>query len=736
MASPELVIKIIGDSTRFTRELKQLETQSNASVTAMSRSARIGAAGIVALGTATGIAVKQAAAFETALIGVGKTTDIAGDALKNLGDQIQTMAAQTGIASSELLGIAQSAGQLGVSGTANILKFTETVAKLGTASNLSGEMAATTLARLINVTGGSIQNVDRLASVIVRLGNNFAATESEIAFTAQEIAKAGAQFGFTAEQASALGAAFTSLGVQPELARSSVLQTMVAIRKALDDGGKDFTKFQQITGLTGDQLRQTFEQDATEVFRLFLEGLNKTGGDATKVLADLGLGNTRLLSTLPTLAGGINIVNDALSQMQDELVNTNALNNEFKTALGSTENQGKRFREAVNNIAVDLGEFFTPAVNAAFSNLADKLEELRPSLNTFMTSFAVATATIAGSIGDFITLVFKKFLADVTRFTALTLNTMADLLSGTQNILNRIPGVDVNFSAGIKGLEDKSLEFGIKANEMERGANGEELNKRLQARLDALRTFTQQEQQIIAENEQAKKEIKEEAGNVDPVSMTDDEFEDHLSKVQERFEKLAEEKEKAAQTDLALAAFVLKNKQKFSQQEIDLAEDIVKKKVQMETLGAVQSVRTAIEVFDKKSGIAKALFVVEQAAAVANTIINTQEAITEALKLPPPQGEILAAARAATGAASVATIAGTTIASFDVGAMNVPRDMIAQIHQGETILPKPFAEEFRQSLQNGGGMGQNVSVQIDLTERASQFVTVNQRQDSKLGVQR
>jgi hypothetical protein len=48
----------------------------------------------------------------------------------------------------------------------------------------------------------------------------------------------------------------------------------------------------------------------------------------------------------------------------------------------------------------------------------------------------------------------------------------------------------------------------------------------------------------------------------------------------------------------------------------------------------------------------------------------------------------------------VASMAG--LASLDVGAWNVPHDMTARIHKGETVVPTTFAEGMRQS----GGFGQ------------------------------
>ena len=69
----------------------------------------------------------------------------------------------------------------------------------------------------------------------------------------------------------------------------------------------------------------------------------------------------------------------------------------------------------------------------------------------------------------------------------------------------------------------------------------------------------------------------------------------------------------------------------------------------------------------------------------------------------PYVGWIMAPGAAAAAFAEVSSMAG--IASLDVGAWNVPHDMVAQIHKGETVVPTTYAEGMRQSAGGGGDGG-------------------------------
>ena len=255
--------------------------------------------------------VQLFADFDEGLIAVAKTTDLSRDEVREFGRSITDLSKRIPVAAKELLDIGATAGQLGVSGSRDLLRFTDTVAKLGRASNLAGEEAATSLARMLNVTGENIGEVGRLASVIVRLGNNMAVTEREIARMATEVSLATTNFRVGTTAASAIGAAMASVGIRAELGGSAVGRAFRTINSAVLSGGGQLEKLSRIAGVTGDELVRVFKQDSVAAFNLFLKGLARIqaqGADVAVELKAIGLGGEEINKVLPVLASRFDLL--------------------------------------------------------------------------------------------------------------------------------------------------------------------------------------------------------------------------------------------------------------------------------------------------------------------------------------------------------------------------------------------------------------------------------------------
>lgn len=335
------------------RELEKVESAASRVGAVLRRALSFAAAGALATS-----AVRSFAAYEQGLVGVGKTANLAGAELAALGGDILSLSTRLPVAQRELLAIAQAAGQLGVTGAANILRYTETVAQLGTASDLAGDQAASTLARLQNVTGETADTVNVLASVIVRLGNEFAATESEIAGVGTRVAQATAAFDVSSAQAVGLGAAIKALGVEAELAGTEVGRGFRAIEGAVRAGGDQLERFAAVAGTSAEEFAAAFQSSNVAGFQRFIEGLGRIraeGGSVAATLAQLGFDGERSAAVYGSLATRADLVAAALATAQDELTVVNALTTEAARGADTLTGDWGRLINAARALAAGIG---------------------------------------------------------------------------------------------------------------------------------------------------------------------------------------------------------------------------------------------------------------------------------------------------------------------------------------------------------------------------------------------
>lgn len=402
-----LIIKINGSAKDFLDELEKVKKSTKDLEKVLTATAKASAAAFAGFAGIIAGVTKAFADYEKALVGVGKTTNIEGKNLQKFGKEFQKLSQEIPISTNELLGIAQAAGQLGVSGEKNLLKFTDTVAKLGVATDLSGEEAATALTRILNVTNEGIDTIDTFGSVIVRLGNNFAATESEIVRVATEVSRSTAVFGVSAQQAAGLSAALKSLGVQAQLGGSAVGRAFRTIDDVIRKGGQPLENLIELTGMTGEALEKTFEEDANAVFTSFINGLAKVdreGGSVSQTLEAFGLKGDEINKVLPVLAKNSELLGDALGQAADEAQRATALNDEAAKAFDTLASTAQLTQNNLINLASNIGEQLAPAVTELLEGVNDLLKDLsnldKETLSTiasFLKWGAIISGLVAGA---------------------------------------------------------------------------------------------------------------------------------------------------------------------------------------------------------------------------------------------------------------------------------------------------------------------------------------------------
>lgn len=330
-----------------------------------------GALSVAAITKFTTTAVNDFRAIEKGLIGVQKTTDFTGAEMVQFEKEVDSLSRRIPVATESLVQISGVAGQLGIKGVDNISKFTEVVGGLTIATDIVGEEGAANIARLINVTGESISTVDKFGTVLVALGNNSAATESEILSLATQVGQATSTFSVSSAEALAMGAAMRSVGVSAELGGSVVGRAMRSIEAAINEGGDAVKNLSAVTGIAAEDIKDQFGENATVVFQRWVEGIGKLiegGMSAAEALEMFGIGGEEALKVLPTMAVNSEILAKSLNIANKELETGAALNNEVAKASESLDAQLAIGRNIVTDYSAEIGKNLAPSIKGIITD--------------------------------------------------------------------------------------------------------------------------------------------------------------------------------------------------------------------------------------------------------------------------------------------------------------------------------------------------------------------------------
>ncbi|HFC9227359.1 phage tail tape measure protein [Enterococcus faecium] len=377
--------------------------------------------GVTAPIVAGATAVTSAAiSWESAFAGVKKTNDEVVDSNGNvvysysdLEKGLRDLATKLPASHQEIANVAEAAGQLGIK-TENVVSFTKTMVDMGESTNMSAETAATSLARLANITKLPQDKFSNLGAAIVDLGNNFATTESEITEMALRLAGAGSQIGLSQGDILGLSAALSSVGIEAEMGGSAISKVMVNMQVAAKTGlgqmedltaktgktrrelelmssnsSKDFKdlagsigmtasemtgimkassnleNFGKIAGMSAQDFKKAFEEDAIGAIGKFIEGLGNAesqGTSAIEMLDEMGISEVRLRDSLLRAGNASDLFKDAVKRSNKAFGDNVALTDEANKRYETTESKLKMLKNEAVDAAIDLGGPFVDAL--------------------------------------------------------------------------------------------------------------------------------------------------------------------------------------------------------------------------------------------------------------------------------------------------------------------------------------------------------------------------------------
>lgn len=343
-----------------------------------------------------GTAIKSSIDWEQALAGVAKTTNMSGSELNKMGNEITKMSNTMPFAATEIAGVAEAAGQLGIK-KQDITSFTRTMMNLGVATNLTADEAATEFARFANAANMPIKDVDRLGSTVVALGNSTATTEKEIVDMAQRLAGAGAQAGFSSDEIMAVSAAMSSVGIESEAGGTAMTQIWNKMTKAVAEGGDTLDSFAQTAGVSGKEFAQVWENNPSKALSMFVKGLSETKGGAKGVLQaldDVGIKGIREADTIRRMANNHEVLDKALKTGAEGWKKNTALTDEANIRYETMGSKLKMLKNTFINFARTIGDAVAPIVSFLADKLTGLFENLQGTSNA--TKIAIAAFTLLG----------------------------------------------------------------------------------------------------------------------------------------------------------------------------------------------------------------------------------------------------------------------------------------------------------------------------------------------------
>lgn len=378
---------------------------------------------LAGLGT---VATKAAVDFESAFTGVRKTVDATEEEFAALSDGIKEMSSTMPQSASEIAGVMEVAGQLGVRGTDSLLQFTKTMVMLGDATNLSSEEAATSIARVMNIMGTSSEDVSRFGATIVDLGNNFATTESEIVAMTNRLAAGGKLAGLTEAELMALATAMSSVGIEAEAGGTAMTQTFNEIEKAVATGGEKLAEFARVSGMTSKEFATAWETSPITAIQSFITGLGKldeSGESAVLVLDNLGLTGIRQSNMLKSLGLASDLLADSIDTANKAWEENTALVNEAETRYGTTESKLAMLRNSAQNLAASFGELLTPMLDS-LNQLLQKAIGWLSSLTDKQKQVLVDVLSMVATLGPLLLILGK-----ITNFVLKIINIVPKVIS-------------------------------------------------------------------------------------------------------------------------------------------------------------------------------------------------------------------------------------------------------------------------------------------------------------------
>ena len=377
MASVLSRIQIImeANTARYNNELRRARENSSTTFGKIGKSASKAALVVgTALASMGALSVKTAMSFETAMAEVNKTADfVTEDGLGNLRKELEGLSKTMPLAFEELADIAASGGQMGIAGE-NLAQFTETIAKMGIAFDISAGQAAESMGFIASAYQVPIEKLGEVGDAINQVSNSSGATADKTIDFMLRTGAAANNMNIAAEATAAMGAAIIDAGGSVE--KSGTAVSGMLLDMANPEWLKDNANLFKEMGVSTTEFANLVKTDGLAAFNLFRDGIISTDDPMTALRDSFGAAAPHVQKLFDETSKFVPLL-DAVGQgAEGAATHIGSLDNEYRIMADTQENAFVLMQNSARLVAASFGEALLPAVREITDALIPMIQKV------------------------------------------------------------------------------------------------------------------------------------------------------------------------------------------------------------------------------------------------------------------------------------------------------------------------------------------------------------------------
>jgi TP901 family phage tail tape measure protein len=368
-------------------------SMDNAIGSLMSFKGAVGAVGGALAALSAGALAKATGAarsFETAMVEVEKVTN--PQTAATMSSEIRNMAETIPLTQEKLAGLTADAARFGIRGTENLRSFSESVAKMATATDLSTEKAGQSLAKLSELTNTPVSEIENLGSVINELSNTAATSSSEVTDSMLRSSAALSQLGLEQTQIAAMSASLNEVSASSRRAGTRLRRVAQQLMNP-----QKVEKLAGALGMTSEEFTNMREESPDELLMQMVTAFEEGGAAADALRTSLSTSSRQAIAGLAQNTEGLN---QALDTANTQFAEATSLQSEFDSATNTLDAKLQLLQNSLRNQSIEIGNVLLPYLTdlvTVFTDLVTEGDGLLGFLDATEKAFGLVGATIAGT---------------------------------------------------------------------------------------------------------------------------------------------------------------------------------------------------------------------------------------------------------------------------------------------------------------------------------------------------